>query len=61
MLDKGIMYDYYCLWESIHYFGYSRGYVSVVHLVLEIVFIYEFLCYHGYMDYYILFSIHAII
>ena len=61
MLDKVIMCDSSCLWESIHPLGYLCKDVYVVHLVLEIVFIYELLWDHGYLYHYILFSIHAII
>ena len=61
MLDKGIMRNSSCLWDSIHPFGYLCKDVYVVHLVLEVVFVYELLRDHGYMDHYVLFYIHAII
>ena len=60
MLDKGIMCDFYCLWDSINSLGCSLKDVSVVHLVLEIVYNYEFLWYHVHLDHYILHFIHAI-
>ena len=61
LLEKGIICDSSILWESIYYLGYSRKYVSVVHLVLEILFNYEFLLYHVYLDNYILYSTNEII
>ena len=54
------MCNLYCLWESMHPLSYPCEYVTIVHLVIEVVFVYELLLYHVYMYYYIYCSIHLI-
>ena len=51
----------FCLWESIHPLGYTYEDVSIVHLVFEILFIYELKWVHGYLYHYIFCSINTII
>ena len=60
MLYKGIIFNSSCLWDSILSLDYLRKDVSVVHIVLDIECNYESLWDHGYLDYYILCSIHSI-
>ena len=52
VLFKGIMFDFFFLWEYIHSIGYQRKDVSVVHIVLDILCSNKLLWYHGYLDHY---------
>ena len=45
--------------EKVEVLGWTKS-VSVVHIILEILLKYEFLWYHGYLDHFILCSIHVI-
>ena len=58
---QGIMCYSYCLWEYIHLLIYLCEYVLIVIFPLNIVFVYRFLCYHGYLYHDIFCSIYLVV
>ena len=61
VLDLGTMWNFSCLWESMHPLSYLYEDLSSATLVLGVVLVYKFLWDHGYLHHYLLYSIFLIV